>query len=232
MPDERANDQLQEWLDSLKSRRAPSTREWLDAIKDSNLPRVARSVAAWLASHFDNVKLSAHPTQATLSSEVLGTDERLDTISKNIRLLVERGFLAKKRIKRQMHYCGLLPTAGHSARNEPPDRRFNATVAPLVREYLWASETPPPSPRGQRDWSMDRELDIARRLAEDHGVDAVIGAIPFIRSTYGFNGGPCTLRLVWRKGSRGRFHECIAAWRSASASADVPYPESLRRIDE
>lgn len=99
-----------------------------------------------------------------------------------------------------------------SEKPDNPADDLRAAIPPAVREHLWQSKTVPDGVR-PKDWSMGREITIARQIVESRRatLDQLLGAIGVARSTLGLD-GPLTLRIFNVQGRHDQLAVCVAAW--------------------
>jgi len=103
----------------------------------------------------------------------------------------------------------------------PDEVKLRGDAAALIREHLWQSKTPPPSP-DSNPWHMGRELNVWTRLVH-LGADPeeLNGAIEFARSVIHQPDEPLRLTIFYWKGATPYYEQARAAW--IRAQDDKPY---------
>jgi len=113
--------------------------------------------------------------------------------------------------------------------------QLNALVAPAVRKHFWLTEKSDPPPtllRDDADWTLGRELNIARGFV-DRGEckpDELVGAITIARRVLGLPPDrPLSLKLFNVRDRHDRMQVCVAAWRKEESERQR---NTSRRIGE
>lgn len=106
---------------------------------------------------------------------------------------------------------------------EPSKAEINATLAPLIREKLWLTDSSKaPAALGKdsegRPWSMGRELSIAKNLLKECSLEELAGAIGICRVLLEFEPyEPLSLRLFNVANRADRLRDCVGYWRKIQA---------------
>jgi hypothetical protein len=98
---------------------------------------------------------------------------------------------------------------------EPTATDLRGDCIDLVRQHLWRQHEPPERLRDKSGpWTVGRELTAWKLLTGTDPPDDVLGAIPYLRHYFGVDDrDPASLRFACRGAGRGRWMECLQAYR-------------------